>query len=220
MRFSHLDVQFPSLNCMETDKGRFYETPEGNRYPSVTTVLGYETKDGIERWRERVGEKQAAKILENSQIIGTALHSTIEDYLNNKPIVIPENFFVKLCFTNMKRHLDKINNIHGQEASLYSDTLKLAGRTDCIAEYDGVLSIIDFKQSLKVKKEEWIPNYFMQGTAYSFMYEELFGIRIPQIVIIVGVHDGEVQVFRKPRKEFTQRLVNTNRRVQKLMGII
>ena len=220
MSFSHLNITFPSLNCVETESGRFYETPEGNRYPSVTTVLGYETKDGIEKWKQRVGKKQATQILQNSQEIGTALHSLIEDYLNNKTIVTPKNFFVKLCFSNMKRHLDKINNIHGQEASLYSNILRLAGRTDCIAEYDGVLSIIDFKQSIKPKKEEWIPNYFMQGTAYSFMYEELFGIRIPQIVILVGVHDGEVQVFRTLRKKYTAQLVETNKRVQQLMGTV
>jgi len=178
------------------DGKRYYTTPDGVRLPSVTTVIGAKKKKAIMEWRDRVGAEAANKISKKATSRGTNLHSICEDYLNNRidyhSGVMPDALEM---FKSIRPYLDKINNIHYQEQALWSVDIGMAGRVDCIAEYDGVLSVIDFKTSRKVKKKEDIQDYFAQCVAYACMYEELVGKGIDQIVIIMAVEDSEPLVF-------------------------
>ena len=188
---------------------RLYETPDGSFYPSVTTITGQMTKKAITEWRARVGEKEANRVSKAASSRGTSIHKLCEQYVLNQMDdvkVMPSN---KEMFDAMSNHLrDHVDNIHGVESFLYSDFLRTAGQVDCIAEYDNVLSVIDFKTSQKKKPEAWIQNYFVQAAAYSFMFEERTNIQIPQLVIMIGVDgEDEPQVFTKNTKERNQYLL-------------
>lgn len=180
--------------------GRFYITKEGKKYPSVTTILSSLNKEHLEEWKKRVGEDEANKISKAAAFRGTALHDTCERYLRNNMgtddmmSLMPN---VKQLFLSVKPELENnIDKICCLEQALYSHRLKVAGRVDCIAEWDGVLSIIDFKNSLKPKKESYITNYFWQCTAYACMFAELTGTPIKQIVVAIGVVDNpKPQIF-------------------------
>jgi len=191
-------IELPKVTRETTPSGRKYFTPEGNTYPSITTVLSILGKDAIKKWRERVGEEEANRISTQAGVRGTAVHQLAEDYLNNEEDwskgAMPSNLF---SFNQIKPILDaNINNIWFQEEFLYSDKLQCAGQVDCIAEYDGKLSIIDFKTSRKAKKEEWIQNYFIQTAFYAAAFYERTGIAIKQGVIIITVDNDEPQVFK------------------------
>ena len=186
----------------ETIKGkRFYVTPEGKKYPSITTVLSGRSKEGIVRWRESVGNDVANQIMRTAAKRGTAVHQLVEDYLNNSELS-KQDVLPLALFTLLKPELDNINNIVIQEGGLYSDKWGIAGRVDCIAEYQGKLSVIDFKTSTKEKKEAWVENYFIQGSAYCEMYEERFNQEINQVVILIVTEDGAVQTFTKDKKDY------------------
>jgi len=209
--FTHkpLETSLPELTAETGPNGRYYTTPEGNVYPSITTVLGILSVEHLAAWRERVGEAEAKAISEHAANRGTDLHACIEDHLENRIIRFPANkkSKVKLMFKRMKNILGDIDNIIIQEAALFSDTLRVAGRCDCIGEYQGVLSIIDFKSSGKAKKKDWILSYFLQATGYSLMLEELTGIVVPQIVIMIaGEDDCSSQVFVEDRTKYIEQL--------------
>ena len=206
--FNHVDLSkfnpkltLPDVTTQTIQGKRFYVTPEGNKYPSITTVLSGKGNEGITKWRESVGNDVANQIMRSAAKRGTAVHQLVEDYLNNDELSKQDVLPVAL-FTLLKPELDKINNIVMQEGGLYSDNWGVAGRVDCIAEYEGKLSVIDFKTSTKEKKEEWIENYFIQGSAYCEMYEERFSGKIDQVVILIVTEDGGVQVFKKDKKPF------------------
>ena len=201
--FSHvpLTTQLPEIHT-ETIKGkRFYVTPEGKKYPSITTVLSGRNNEGLVRWRQSVGNDVANQIMRSAAKRGTAVHQLVEDYLNNIELS-NQDVLPTALFTLLKPELDNINNIRIQEGGLYSDYYGVAGRVDCIADYKGVLSVIDFKTSTKEKKEEWIENYFIQGSAYCEMYEERFNQEINQVVILIVTEDGAVQTFIKDKKDY------------------
>ena len=186
----------------ETINGRrFYVTPEGKKYPSITTVLSGRSKEGINRWRESVGHDVANQIMRSAAKRGTAVHTLVENYLNNEELS-KQDVLPLALFTLLKPELDDINNIVIQEGGLYSNKWGVAGRVDCIAEYQGKLSVIDFKTSTKEKKEEWVENYFIQGSAYCEMYEERFNQEINQVVILIVTEDGAVQTFIKDKKDY------------------
>ena len=195
------DFEIPEIKVI--DGKRFYVTPDGNSYPSITTVLSLQDKPGIDKWREKVGEKEAKRISQDSMRIGTAVHQMAEFYLSNYIIKLKdEDKKIVDTFNRLRFLLGNINNIVGNEIALYSDLLRVAGTADCIAEYNGVPSIIDFKTSRKPKKEEWIDDYYMQTFAYKLMFEEMTGLEIKQIVILVACIDQfEVQVFKKPASD-------------------
>ena len=200
----------------EEGVGRIYLTPSGEKYPSVTTVLGLLSKDSIAEWRKRVGDEEANRISKKATSLGTDIHKIVEDYLNNKEDYIEKyGPFEKMVFSSFQECLNKIDNILCQESTLYSDVLKVAGRVDCIAEYEGQLSIIDFKTANKAKEEEHILGYFMQLTMYSLMLEEMTGICIPNIVILMVTTSAEVLVFKKKRTDYYKQvkdLINEYRR--------
>jgi ATP-dependent exoDNAse (exonuclease V) beta subunit len=206
--FNHLEpVQLPELKARNVDGKRFYETESGEAYPSITTVLSQRDKKGLMEWRKRVGEEVANHIGRKAANRGTAVHNMVEDYLNNvNEETLTEkhkkNFLPWCMFNEFKPILNNINNIHTQEAQLFSEKYTVAGRVDCIAEYEGELSVIDFKTASGEKKEDWITNYFIQGTAYAEMYEERTGIPINNIVILIVTEDGGTQVFKKDKHQY------------------
>jgi genome maintenance exonuclease 1 len=190
-------VALKDLESFERDGKRFYPIANGIQYPSVTTVTSIRSKKGIEEWRKRVGEEKANDIMNRASRRGTKYHAIIESYLKNELEEVNDEPLPSMLFKISKSTLNRINNIHALEAPLYSDYLRLAGRVDCICEFDGILSIVDFKSSTKVKEEEWIENYFVQETAYAAMYYERTGVKVDQIVTIIATEDGECQVFIK-----------------------
>jgi len=183
------------------DGRRVYVTPEGNVYPSITSILGQQPKPGIEEWKEKIGHQEANKIMKESAALGTMVHSLCEDYLYNEKLKCEDQEAISV-FNRLRFLLGNIDNIHGIEIPLHSDILKVAGTADCVAEYNGVLSVIDFKTSRKPKREDWIEDYFIQAFFYSAAFFEMTGALPEQIVILVAVRNSfEVQVFRKPFKE-------------------
>ena len=204
-------VNVPMIEARMTSEGRVYETPEGERYPSVTTVLGNrpEKKKSLAEWRKRVGEKKATEISTQAARRGTSVHRLVEEYLidlkepdlNEMPTAISS-------FKSIRKSLDaNLEVIRGIEVPLYSDRLKLAGRCDCVGIWSGRNSIIDFKTSRKLKKEDWIEEYFLQCTAYSLMFEERTKIVTEGIVIIISVDDyADPQVFMKSRNAYVNTL--------------
>ena len=203
--------ELPPLKAKTSDVGRFYTNLETNEsYPSITTVLGAQSKQGILEWKKRVGEDVANHISNQAATRGTAVHNMIEDHLNNQNVddieKYKKQFLPRMMFNVLKPELSKINNIRLQEAAMYSSDYTVAGRVDCIGEYDGVLSVIDFKTSTKEKSEDWIENYFIQGSAYSQMYKEHFGEEVPQIVILITTEQGTTQVFKKKPEDYLGKL--------------
>lgn len=223
MIFNHVEPQFelPELEAVTTEKGRIYVTPEGKHYPSITTVLGERSKAGIIEWRKRIGEEEANKISTRASTRGTAVHKLAEEYLDNNPNwqqgAMPSNLF---SFNTIKPILDeRVNNIWAQEVPLYSDRLEMAGRVDCIAELDGVLTIIDFKTSAKEKKKSWIQNYFMQGAFYAAAFYERTNIPIKQTAIIIAVDDSQSQVFVEPTFDYLKELKKCREEYRSIYGI-
>jgi ATP-dependent exoDNAse (exonuclease V) beta subunit len=190
------------------DGSRKYFTESGAAYPSVTTVLSVLSRDAIREWRQRVGAEEANKISRQASTRGTKIHTLCEDILNNKEVDTSKmSLLDKEMFNNFRPLLDRIDNIHGQEIALFSDHLRLAGRVDCIAEFDGKLSIIDFKTAKKPKRKEWIENYFAQAAGYAIMYEERTGIPINRSAILIAVEGDEPQVFVETRDNYVNILL-------------
>lgn len=193
--FIHHD--FGKLERIDSPDGRLYKTPTGKAYPSVTTVTGLHSKQSIMAWRKKVGEEEANKISTRAANRGTRIHSLCESYLRGE--ICEADIFDLEVFSSLKPHLDLIDNIHALETPLFSHHLEVAGTVDCIAEYKGKLAIIDFKTSSKLKNRDWIHGYFMQTSAYAVMFEELTGIPISRLVIIIGVDNEEPQIFEEKR---------------------
>ena len=218
MNFKHVGCDIDYDLETETINGkRFYKTPEGLLYPSVTTITSQHGKDKIIEWRKRVGEEEANRISTRASNRGTKVHKICENYLNNEedyartnPAHIHKTMPDSIAmFKSIQPLLDEhVNNIHALEIPLYSHHLKVAGRVDCIAEYDGKLSIIDFKTSGKLKEESWIKGYFMQCSAYAVMYEERTGIPVSQIVIMIAVDSEHPQVFIKKRNDYIKDFIS------------
>ncbi len=210
--FIHRSGKPIEMNAQMVEGKRLYSTPDGKFYPSITTVIGNNAKKqaGLAKWRARVGKEKAAAISSRSASRGTSYHSIVEDYLNNR-LHIDEYKKTPLpvvMFEHSKKVLNRISNIYLQEAALYSDNLEVAGRVDCIADFDGVLSIIDFKTSAEPKKEYYLYDYFVQETAYACCLQELYGITVKQLVTIVACENGETQVVIKPpKKEYLLKLI-------------
>lgn len=211
--FNHVGLDPIEMSAEMVEGKRVYLTPTGHHYPSVTTVIGNNAakKAGIAKWRARVGEKAANAKTTRATGRGTKYHSIAEDYFNNNLDLKKYSKFPLpvLMFNHSRPVLDRINNIYLQEAALYSKHLEIAGRVDCIAEFDGVLSIIDFKTSAEPKREKYLYDYFVQETAYACMLQENYGLSVKQLVTIVACENGETQVkVLPPKKEFFMKLMS------------
>jgi len=215
--FKHLPSRsWPKVKRKNIDGTRHYVDADENIYFSVTNVVNFDKdlEDWYDRLTKQYGSREAALgvaeyIKVNAGIIGTKLHSACEDYLNNEFQYRPIDLMPKAHFDNIKPMLDKIDNIKGQEIQMFSKKLGLAGTVDCVAEYEGVPCIIDFKTSRKLKKEEWIESYYLQATAYSLMWEENTGEVIKELRILMTAEDGQTECFRQNRDNFVDKLHET-----------
>ena len=210
--YNHVGLDPIELSAEMVDGKRLYLTPEGDNFPSVTTVISNNSakKAGIARWRKRVGAEKADAITSRSTNRGTKYHSIVEDCINNNLDLkkYSKHPLPVLMFQHSKPVLERINNVYLQEAALYSRHLELAGRVDCIAEFDGVLSIIDFKTAAEPKREAYLYDYFVQETAYACMLQEQYDLTVKQLVTIVACENGETQVkILPPKKEFFIKLM-------------
>lgn len=215
--FKHTNVpSFDELSTVTKRGKRWYVTPSGEKYPSVTTVLSSEEKPGLKAWRDALGSTKAAKETKRCADRGTAVHEMIEHYLNNVDLSDVTNGHTSAnvrLFNQIKARLKKIDNVRIQEVPLYSDRLQLAGRVDCVAEYDGTLAIIDFKTANNNKDLDMVHDYFLQCTAYAIMYSELFDEAIEDIVVIIGVEKGIVpMVYRKKIDDYIAPLLKRIRK--------
>ena len=203
--FNHVECDLPSLSRRTIDGVRYY-TVEGRPMVSITSVTSHFNKQIFVDWRKRVGNEEADRITKRSTSRGTKVHTLIESYLLNKN-VDPDTPGSKMLFLQAKESLEKINNIYALEKSLYSTELGVAGTVDCIAEYDGELSIIDFKTAAKPKPKDWIQNYFVQAAAYACMFYERTGIPVKKLVILMTCENGEVTVYQEYDKLKYMRLL-------------
>jgi ATP-dependent exoDNAse (exonuclease V) beta subunit len=189
------------LDCKTTESIRLYKIPSGDWVPSITSVTSFYNRQIFVKWRQRVGIEEANRITKKATARGTDFHQICQDYLENKELNMDDyQPATQFMFHHVKSELDKINNIHAIERTLYSEYLGLAGRVDCIAEYDGELAVIDFKTSTKIKPEEWIENYFVQEMFYAAAYYELTEIPIKKLITLMVTPEGEVKVFDKRNK--------------------
>ena len=211
-----IEHDFPSLKRVDSPQGRVYQTITGLKYPSVTSVLSMMDKSSLYEWRKRVGEEEANRVSARAARRGTAIHSLCEEYLYGKN---PEpSMFDAQVFNSIKPHLDKIDNIHALESKLYSDYLRVAGTVDCIAEFDGRLSVIDFKTSRRLKSREDIPGYFIQTAAYAVAFEERTGIPVSRLVIIMAVDDEQPLIFKEKRDDWIDQFIELREAYSKLKG--
>ena len=168
---------------------RFYTLPDGTKLPSITTILSAQSREGIASWRKRVGNEEANRVSAKASGRGTRVHNLCEDFIQNKPLreSMPDALEM---FRSIKPVLqERVNNIHYVEQALYSKTIGSAGRSDLIGEFDKELSVMDYKTSARIKNRDSILSYFWQSTFYALAYEELVGIPINKIVIIMAVED-------------------------------
>lgn len=202
--FTHVETpDLPKIEQINKPNGlRFYKTPEGNEYPSVTTILGAKEKPALEAWRKMLGDKKADREAKRCADRGTAVHEMAEKYLNNEEIITknykPEHV---ADFNKLRFALNKIDNIRKQEVGLYNDMFGFAGTVDCVAEYQDVLSIIDFKTSTNVKTADMIEDYFKQCTAYALAWFERTGEAIEDIVVMITVERGLAPLVYKEKIE-------------------
>jgi genome maintenance exonuclease 1 len=197
LKFSHINHEYPELARTTTDGIRLYKTPSGRAYPSITTVTGLLKRRSIQEWRERVGAEEANKISSRASSRGTRVHSLCENYLSN--LEVTPNYLDHELWQGITPLLDRINNIHALETKLYSDHLEVAGTVDCVAEFDGKLSVIDFKTSSRVKSHDDIHDYYMQCSAYAVAFEERTNLPVSQLMIVMAVDDHDPLLFFEKR---------------------
>ncbi len=209
--FNHVPVSLPVLDRETIDGVRYYKVPDEDEFlklVSITSVTSHFNREKFAKWRKKIGEKKANEITRKATSRGTDMHTLVEHYLLNEdlPTVQPlSDYLYKIA----KPTLNKIDNIHSLEGSLYSKELGIAGTVDCIAEYEGELSVIDFKTSKQPKPREWIDGYFVQAAAYACMYYELTGTPVKKLVIIMACEDGECVVYEERDKLKYMRLLVT-----------
>jgi ATP-dependent exoDNAse (exonuclease V) beta subunit len=217
-KFNHIDYEYPTLERITNPDGsRVYKTPTGRSYPSVTTVTGLLKKKQILEWRKSVGEEAANEISRKAANRGTRIHSLCEKHLLNE--TVEPSMFDTPMWESIKGKLDSINNIYALEQQLYSDHLQVAGTVDCIAEYGGKLSVIDFKTSRRIKHRDDIHDYFIQCSAYAVAFEEMTKIPVSRLVIILAVEDEDTIVFQEKRDEWIGQFVDLREEYRKWKNI-
>jgi CRISPR/Cas system-associated exonuclease Cas4 (RecB family) len=205
--FTHIDLNLPQLTRENIDGVRYYNIGgENKKLVSITSVISHYNKEKFAKWRKRVGEEEANRVTKRATNRGTDTHTLIENYLLNEelPEVQPIS---EMLFKLAKPTLNRINNIHCLESSLYSEILGVAGSVDTIGEFDGELAVIDYKTSAKPKPREWVEGYFVQTMFYGMALYEMTGIQIKKLVIIMTCEDGECVVYEERDLEKYMRLV-------------
>lgn len=207
--FEHRFVPLIDIDTKTIDGKRTYVLPNGEKFRSVTTVLGDKLdKTALIEWQKRVGPEEAQRVRTQATRRGTAVHTIAERYLLNqdyKTDVLPNNLDT---FKSIQPIIDEnVTAVLGVEIPLFSRTLRAAGRADIAALYKGRPAILDFKTSKKPKKIEWIEQYILQSTCYSMMFECMYKIHTPTIVIIIAVDNEPVQVFELERAKYVNRVL-------------
>lgn len=207
--FVHKPLVRLEIPRTEIDGKRYYVTPSGDKYRSVTTILSQLSIDGIKAWREKVGEEEANKISGKASRRGTKLHTMMEDYVANvEDFALDKMPTTTSLFLDIQPYVDlNVEEVYGIEYPLYSDRLRAAGTSDLICKYNGKYTILDYKTSGKRKKEQWIENYFIQSTAYALMCKERYDLDIEQIVILIAVDGDLPQVFVKDPNDYVKRTI-------------
>jgi len=206
-KYTPWNFNLPPLQTVEGEEGRTYVTPSGKKLPSVTTVTGFEGREGIEIWR-RKNPREAARTCDR----GNKLHSMMEQYLKGEEVELTENIEIDSLFSIMSHHVSNfMGNVYALEAQIWSEKIGLAGRMDCLCDYNGKLSIVDFKGSTKEKTESSIKNYFQQATAYALMVQEVTGKKVEQIVVVVATETGTLQEFTKKPIDYVDGLLQSIR---------
>jgi len=217
--FDRADIQLEQVTPKHSM--RYYLHPDGSKFYSVTSMLAAtksdKSKEALKSWRIRVGKAESMKILEHAGVRGTSIHSLCESYLRNEKLNQDEYRQNKKVFNSISNELLNIDNVIACELPMFSRVLNLAGTADCIAEYKGVLSLIDFKTSRKEKKKEWIEDYYLQCVCYALMLRERYNIQVKQVVIIIGI-DGHIlpTVFTGNPKDYYPQLKKRLDSFQKL----
>lgn len=217
MMFKHepLDYEHEHVYDITNDEGRTYVIGE-KEYPSITTILKSRDPNKqkkLDEWRERIGVEEAEYQTRQSAEYGNQIHAMCEAYLKNEEVPKTTNPLIQNMFGRMKKTLDQIEIVHALEMPLWSDKLKVAGRVDCVATYKGELMIIDFKNSVRKKRSNWIHDYYYQATFYSLALQEMFEMEAKRFMILIACHDGNIQEFVKPRKSYIMPLVNHIKKV-------
>ena len=215
---SDLETLQETMSRVQEDGKRYYQTPEGQKYPSVTTVTGLLSRDHIKLWRKRVGEETANKITKQATTRGTKMHNIFEQYLRAEEPIFFDNIMESSMFEAVQPVLDEIIPI-ALEAGMYSDSLQMAGQVDCVGVWGDELAIIDFKTSSKPKEEYMADGWFHQMTAYAIMVEELTGEVVDTIVAVVGVDGGYCQVFEADPREYVDKLYGLRNQYRTLYGV-
>jgi genome maintenance exonuclease 1 len=196
MTFNHIEIDYPSLTREMIDGVRYYDTPDGKKLVSITSVISHYNREVFRSWRAKVGNEEANKVTKQATSRGTDMHTLAECYLMNRNLP-PVQPLSEYLFKQAKSEIDKIENIHAIEQSLFSTELGIAGSVDCIAEYDGELAVIDFKTAKKPKPRKWIDSHFVQCAAYACMLYEMTGIMVKKFVIIMSCENGEVEIYEE-----------------------
>lgn len=201
MPFTHNHVTIPELSRETIDGVRYYTVPDSDgekvKLVSITSITSHYSREGIAKWRARVGEEEANRVSKRATTRGTDMHLLTEHYLQNEPLPKAKVPISQILFNTAKPALDKIDNIILQEQAMYSLRLGIAGTPDCIGDYNGELSVIDFKTSKSPKPLKWVQGYFVQASAYACMLYELTGIKAKNLVIIMACEDGELKVYEE-----------------------
>ena len=204
---SHLAMNVLDIPCEYHDGKRFYVTPEGEHYKSITSILSELSKADIQKWRARVGEKEANRITQKASRRGTAVHSVCESYIKNEDGFLEgEMPHIIEVFRSIEPLLDKIDNVRLVEGALWSDELKVAGRTDLVADFDNELAVIDYKTSNYNKTWEMCHKFFMQGAFYAHAFEERYGTPIENIIIIMAVDGSEPLLWKETTSRWMEPL--------------
>jgi len=214
---NHIHHDIPKLERINSGEVRLYKTPTGRAYPSVTTVTGLHSAKSIAEWRKRVGNEEANRISSRAAARGTRIHSLCESFLRNEGC--DPDIFDRELFTSISPLLGEIDNVHALETPLYSDHLEVAGTVDCIAEFRGKLSVIDFKTSARIKSRDDIHGYFMQCSAYAVAFEERTGIPVGRLVVIMGVDNEDPLLFVEKRDTWVGEFCKLRDDYKRIKGI-
>ena len=212
-RFTHVEVPFDldgDVEQITRKSGRVYVTPKGDKYPSITTVLGAGDKSWLYDWRARVGEEEANRVSHHASVRGSKVHDLMEKYVAGEEIderkLMPLH---KASFKKLAPIMDEhLSEWYVQEKKMWSDHLGVAGMMDLAGRWDNVRSVVDYKTSRRVKEKEEISNYFIQECAYSIMFEERTGIPLPNLVIVMDIDSNEPRVFKEHRDNWVQPLLD------------
>jgi len=219
MRFEHsppIELNYEPLSVTYNNGSRYYEVESDVLLPSMTSVLSILSRDSIDKWKKKVGEQKAEAVSRKARFRGNEVHTICENFLNNEINYINGEMPDSIELFNVLKQplMRSLNKIYHIEASLYSKELGVAGRADLIGEWENIPVILDFKTSGRPKKEEWISNYYMQSAGYAMMYEEMTGIKIEHMLILIAVAGNvpHIQAFPAPVKDWVEPLKETIKR--------